>query len=109
MVSVVYKITPFKRWIGHADWLRFRSLQTTYCWQETITQPLEIPGCFMFPVPFPTKWYGEVYSQAVRITFSEYIWSRLMKSNSRFCKSPEFIFIVNNKNASTIYWNLQCI
>ena len=45
-----------------------------------------------FPSLFPTGRYGEFHPRAVRLTFSEYIKSRLMNSDSRFRKSPEFVF-----------------
>ena len=45
-----------------------------------------------FPSLFPTGRYGEFHPRAVRLTFSEYIKSRLMNSDSRFRKNPEFIF-----------------
>ena len=45
-----------------------------------------------FPSLFPTGRYGEFHPRAVRLTFSKYIKSRLMNSDSRFRKSPEFVF-----------------
>ena len=45
-----------------------------------------------FPSLFPTGQYGEFHPREVKLTFSEYIKSRLMNSDSRFRKSPEFVF-----------------
>ena len=45
-----------------------------------------------FPTLFPTGRYGEFYPRSVKLTFSEYIKSRLLNCDSRFRKSPEFIF-----------------
>ena len=45
-----------------------------------------------FPTLFPTGQYGEFHPRSVKLTFSEYIKSRLLNCDSRFCKSPEFIF-----------------
>ena len=48
--------------------------------------------CLCFPTLFPSGRYGEFYPRTVKLTFAEYIKSRLMNSDSRFRKSPEFIF-----------------
>ena len=45
-----------------------------------------------FPVLFPTGRYGEFHPREVRLTFSEYIKSRLLNKDSRFRKNPEFVF-----------------
>ena len=45
-----------------------------------------------FPTLFPTGRYGEFHPRSVKLTFSEYLKSRLMNSDSRFRKSPEFVF-----------------
>ena len=45
-----------------------------------------------FPSLFPTGQYGEFHTRTVRLTFSEYIKSRLMNSDSRLCKNAEFVF-----------------
>ena len=45
-----------------------------------------------FPTLFPTGQYGEFHPRSVKLTFSKYLKSRLMNSDSRFRKSPEFVF-----------------
>ena len=45
-----------------------------------------------FPTLFSTGQYGEFHPHPVKLTFSEYLKSRLMNTDSRFCKSPEFVF-----------------
>ena len=45
-----------------------------------------------FPVLFPTGRYGEFHPREVRLTFSEYIKSRLLNKDSRFRKNPEIVF-----------------
>ena len=45
-----------------------------------------------FPTLFPTGRYGEFHPRSVKLTFSEYLKTRLMNSDSRFRKSPEFVF-----------------
>ena len=44
-----------------------------------------------FPVLFPTGVYGEFHPRDVKISFSEYLKSRLLNSNSRFHKNAEFV------------------
>ena len=45
-----------------------------------------------FPTLFPTGRYGEFHPRPVKLAFSEYLKSRLMNTDSRFRKSPEFVF-----------------
>ena len=45
-----------------------------------------------FPTLFPTGRYGEFHPRPVKLSFSEYLKTRLMNSDSRFRKSPEFVF-----------------
>ena len=45
-----------------------------------------------FPTLFPTGQYGEFHPRAVRLTFCEYIKSRLLNCDSRFRRSAGFIF-----------------
>ena len=45
-----------------------------------------------FPTLFPTGKYGEFHPCSMKLTFSEYIKARLMNTDSRFCKNPEFFF-----------------
>ena len=45
-----------------------------------------------FPTLFPTGRYGEFHPRPVKLTFSEYLKTRFMNSDSRFHKSPEFVF-----------------
>ena len=45
-----------------------------------------------FPILFPTGKYGEFHPRSVKLTFSEYIKSRLMNTDFRFRKNPEFVF-----------------
>jgi len=46
----------------------------------------------MFPSLFPTGQYGEFHPRSVKLTFSEYVKSRIMNCDSRFHKNPEFVF-----------------
>ena len=59
-------------------------------------QPLDNRQKFLdvlfFPSLFPTGRYGEFHPHMVKLTFSEYLKSRIMNNDSRFCKNPEFIF-----------------
>ena len=45
-----------------------------------------------FPTLFPTGQYGEFHPRPVKLTFSEYLKSRLMNTDSRFRKNLEFVF-----------------
>ena len=45
-----------------------------------------------FPSLFPTGRYGEFHPCAVKLTFSEYLKSRLLNNDSRFRKNAEFVF-----------------
>ena len=45
-----------------------------------------------FPALFPTGRYGEFHPRPVKLTFSEYLKSRLMNTDSRFRKNPDFVF-----------------
>ena len=45
-----------------------------------------------FPYLFPTGRYGEYHPREIKLTFSEYIKSRLLNKDSRYRKNPEFIF-----------------
>ena len=45
-----------------------------------------------FPLLFPTGRYGEFHPRAVKLSFSEYLKSKLMNCDSRFRKNPEFVF-----------------
>ena len=44
-----------------------------------------------FPMLFPTGMYEEFHPRDVKISFSEYLKSRLLNSNSRFRKNAEFV------------------
>ena len=45
-----------------------------------------------FPTLFPSGRYGEYHTRPVKLAFSEYIKSRIMNADSRFRKSPEYLF-----------------
>ena len=45
-----------------------------------------------FPTLFPIGMYGEFHPRDIKISFSEYIKSRLLNSNGRFHKNAEFVF-----------------
>ena len=45
-----------------------------------------------FPVLYPSGRFGEHHDRAVRISSSEYVKSRLLSSDSRFRKDPQFVF-----------------
>ena len=62
------------------------------CARTTTGKLTKILGSFMLSHPFPTRKYGEFHPCPVKLTFSEYIKSRLMNTDSRFRKNPEFVF-----------------
>ena len=45
-----------------------------------------------FPFLFPSGKFGEFHPREVKLSFSEYIKSRLLNQDSRFRKCPEFVF-----------------
>ena len=45
-----------------------------------------------FPCLFPTGRFGEFHPKEVKLTFCEYVKSRLLNKDSRFRKNPEFVF-----------------
>ena len=59
-------------------------------------QPLDNRQKFLdvlcFPTLFPTGQYGEFHPRSVKLTFSEYLKTRLMNSDYWFRKNPEFVF-----------------
>ena len=62
----------------------------------SIQQPLDNRQKYLdvlcFPLLFPTGKYGEFHPRTVKLSFSEYLKSKLMNCDSRFRKSPEFVF-----------------
>ena len=51
-----------------------------------------VKNTLCFPTLFPTGRYREFHPHPVKLTFSEYLKSRLMNTDSRFRKNPEFFF-----------------
>ena len=45
-----------------------------------------------FPCLFPTGRYGEFHPREMKLTFCEYVKSRLLNKDSRFHKNLEFVF-----------------
>ena len=45
-----------------------------------------------FPVLFPTGKFGEFHPRQEKLSHSEYIKSRLLIRDSRFCKAPQYVF-----------------
>jgi len=45
-----------------------------------------------FPTLFPTGRYGQSHPREVKLTFTEYIKSRILNVDTRFRKSPDFVF-----------------
>ena len=45
-----------------------------------------------FPTPFPNGHFGEFHPRVEKLTFFEYVKSRLLNKDSRFRKNPEFVF-----------------
>jgi len=45
-----------------------------------------------FPTLFPTGQYGQSHPREVNLSFSEYIKSRILNVDSRFRKSPDYVF-----------------
>ena len=84
-------VTPFIRWIMPTS----RNIEH-YKLLSVHEQPLDNRQRYLnvlcFPILFPTGKYGEFHPHSVKLTFSEYIKSRLMNTDSRFCKNPEFVF-----------------
>ena len=61
-----------------------------------------------FPSLFPTGKYGHHHPREVKLPFAEYFKSRLLNEDSRFRKSPEFIFYcLWQKELSTGICNLM--
>ena len=66
-----------------------------------------------FPCLFPTGRYGQHHPRQVKLDFSEYVKSRLLKKDSLFRKSPEFDFYnlwlkELRELSSGIYNTLKC-
>ena len=45
-----------------------------------------------FPYLFPSGRYGEFHPREIKLTFCEYVKSRLLNKNSRYRKNPKFVF-----------------
>ena len=45
-----------------------------------------------FPYLFPSGRYGEFHPREIKLTFCEYVKSRLLNKDSRYRKNPEFVF-----------------
>ena len=91
---MVYRLTPFVRWISICQ-LEDRDIDH-YKLLSVHEQPLDNRQKYLdvlcFPLLFPTGRYGEFHPRTVKLTFCEYLKSRLMNSNSRFRKNPVFVF-----------------
>ena len=59
--------------------------------EPALDNRLKFLDVLCFPVLFPSGKYGEFHPREVKLTFSEYIKSRLLNQDARFRKSPEFI------------------
>ena len=61
--------------------------------QETaLDNGLKYLDVMCFPCLFPTGRYGEYHPREVKLTFCEYVKSRLLNKDSCFRKNPEFVF-----------------
>ena len=65
--------------------------------RTTLEQSTKEPMRLEFSHPFYNWKYGEFHPHLVKLTFSEYIKSRLMNTDSRFCKNPSII--CNKRNS----------
>ena len=58
--------------------------------------PLDIRQCHLdvlcFPSLLPTGRFGQHYHRDIKLSFSEYVKSRLLNKDARFRKNPEFVF-----------------
>jgi len=67
----------------------YKLLSVQECPLDNHQQYLDV---LCFPSLFPTGQYGEFHPRSVKLTFSEYVKSRIMNCDSRFSKNPEFVF-----------------
>ena len=59
-----------------------------------------------FPLLFPTGRYEEFHPRAVKLSFSEYLKSKLINCDSRFHKNPEFVFYYMWQELSSGIYNV---
>ena len=60
--------------------------------EPALDSRLKFLDAMCFPTLFPTGRFGEFHPREVTLPFSEYVKSRLLNQDSRFRKSPEFVF-----------------
>ena len=60
--------------------------------EPAIDNRLKYLDVMCFPCLFPTGRYGEFHPREVKLTFCEYVKSRILNKDSRFRKNPEFVF-----------------
>ena len=60
--------------------------------EPALDSRLKFLDVMCFPTLFPTGRFGEFHPREVTLPFSEYVKSRLLNQDSRFRKSPEFVF-----------------
>ena len=60
--------------------------------EPALDNRLKFLDVMCFPTLFPTGRFGEFHPREVDLSFSEYVKSRLLNQDSRFRKSPEYVF-----------------
>ena len=60
--------------------------------EPAIDNRLKYLDVMCFPCLFPTGRYGEFHPREVKLTFCEYVKSRILNKDSRFRKNPDFVF-----------------
>ena len=72
-----------------SDMEQYRLLSVT---EDPINNRQQHLDVMCFPVLFPTGKFGEFYTRDEKITPSEYVKSRLLHKDSRFCKDAQYVF-----------------
>jgi len=83
-IRQIYESTPIQNDIDHYKMLTIM--------EPALDNRLKYLDVMYFPALFPTGEFGQNHPREVKLTFSEYVKSRLLNQDSRFCKSPEFVF-----------------
>ena len=60
--------------------------------EAAIDNRLKYLDVMCFPYLFPSGRYGEFHPREIKLTFCEYVKSRLLNKDSRYRKNPEFVF-----------------
>ena len=74
---------------AHSDIDHYKMMQIQ---EPAIDNRLAYLDVMCFPTLFPTGQYGQSHPREVNLSFSEYIKSRILNVDSRFRKSPDYVF-----------------